>query len=70
MELGKLEALYAALKSAVDCRSRKAGRFRRTLAGAMITLSGGKLTVERAPARRTGAKNGQPGRKGPFTKPR
>ena len=29
----------------------KAGRFRRTLAGAMITLSAAKLTVERAPAR-------------------
>ena len=37
-----------------------ARRFRRTLAGAMITLSGAKLTVEPAPPRRTGAKTGKP----------
>jgi len=49
LELGKLEALLQALKG------RKQGgreRFRRTLAGAVITLSGGRLVVERAPARR------------------
>jgi tRNA(Ile)-lysidine synthase len=45
VELGKLEALYDALRQA---RSR----LRRTLAGAVITLSGEGLTVERAPPRR------------------
>jgi tRNA(Ile)-lysidine synthase len=45
VELGKLEALYDALRQA---RSR----LRRTLAGALITLSGEGLTVERAPPRR------------------
>jgi tRNA(Ile)-lysidine synthase len=50
VELGKLESLYGAL-----CAPHS-GRFRRTLAGAMVTLSRGKLTVERAPPRRSGAK--------------
>jgi tRNA(Ile)-lysidine synthase len=70
VELGKLEALCAALELPLDTwrAAGKAGRFRRTLAGAMITLSGGKLTVERAPARRTGAKNGTSGPKALFTK--
>jgi tRNA(Ile)-lysidine synthase len=59
VELGKLEALCEALAQA---RSR----LRRTLAGALITLESDRLTVERAPARRTVAmrKNG----KGRFTK--
>jgi tRNA(Ile)-lysidine synthase len=48
VELGKLEALYAQLRSA---RSR----LRRTLAGALITLGSEHLIVERAPARRRGA---------------
>lgn len=61
-ELRQLETLYEQL-----CR---AGRLRRTLAGALVTRSGGKLTVERAPPRRTAAKTGEPGRKPPFTKPR
>lgn len=52
VELAKLEALEKALDSA-----RKAGKpFRRSLAGAIVTLtgdkSGGKIVVERAPARR------------------
>ena len=46
VELGKLEALHAAL---VD--SLGTVRFRRTLAGALVTRSGDSLTVERAPAR-------------------
>jgi tRNA(Ile)-lysidine synthase len=46
VELAKLEALYEALRQA---RSR----LRRTLAGALITLAGDRLTVERAPARQT-----------------
>jgi tRNA(Ile)-lysidine synthase len=72
VELGKLEALHAALDGPVlDALSgpAKAGRFRRTLAGAMITVSGTKLTVERAPSRRTGVKTGGRGPKTPFTKP-
>jgi len=47
VELGKLEALYAALRKAPR------ERVRRTLAGALVTLCDGRLTVERAPARRT-----------------
>ncbi|MBV9261205.1 MAG: tRNA lysidine(34) synthetase TilS [Pseudolabrys sp.] len=46
VELGKLEALFAALR-AVDGQP-----FRRTLAGALVTAGGGQLTVETAPARR------------------
>ena len=45
VELGKLESLYDSLRQA---RSR----LRRTLAGALITLGGELLMVERAPARR------------------
>jgi tRNA(Ile)-lysidine synthase len=45
VELGKLEFLYDALR-----QSRE--RLRRTLAGAMVTLGGGRLVIERAPARR------------------
>jgi len=47
VELGKLEALLEAAG-----RKRDAGRFRRTLAGAVITVDRGRLAVERAPARR------------------
>jgi tRNA(Ile)-lysidine synthase len=48
VELGKLEAL----KSALDCAQTAGnGRFRRTLAGAVVTLTGRQLTVERAPPR-------------------
>ena len=49
VELGKLEALYAAVRKAAP------HRVRRTLAGALVTLAHGRLTVERAPARRTAA---------------
>jgi tRNA(Ile)-lysidine synthase len=49
VELGKLEALAAALPLQPN---QPAARFRRTLAGAMVTLGRGRLTVERAPARR------------------
>jgi tRNA(Ile)-lysidine synthase len=45
IELAKLETLYGALRAAHS-------RLRRTLAGALITLSDRQLTVERAPARR------------------
>jgi tRNA(Ile)-lysidine synthase len=47
VELGKLEALHAAMG-----KSRAGARFRRTLAGAMVTLTPEWLTVARAPARR------------------
>jgi tRNA(Ile)-lysidine synthase len=53
VELAKLEALYEALR---QTRSR----LRRTLAGALITLSSGRLTVERAPARRASANRRAP----------
>jgi tRNA(Ile)-lysidine synthase len=46
LRLGKLETLYEALASA-----RGKGRTRRTLAGALVTLGGTRLTVERAPPR-------------------
>jgi len=55
VELAKLEALYDSLR-------RARSGLRRTLAGALITLGADRLTVERAPARRTPAmrKTGNP----------
>lgn len=48
-ELAKLEAL----KSALDTAQMAGGkRFRRSLAGAIVTLAGDRLTIERAPPRR------------------
>ena len=47
VELGKLEALHAAL-----LENPNPARFRRTLAGSLVTLGRGALRVERAPARR------------------
>jgi tRNA(Ile)-lysidine synthase len=77
VELAKLEALCGSLAAPIDAALDGVNprRFRRTLAGAMITLSGTKLTVERAPSRRTGAKPRQSGPKPlspktPFTKAR
>lgn len=64
VELGKLEALHTALVGSMAQKGRSA-RFRRTLAGALVTLAG-EITVERAPPRRSGVKS----HKGPFTKPR
>jgi tRNA(Ile)-lysidine synthase len=46
-ELGKLETLHEALADAIYD-----GRFRRTLAGAVVTLGRGKLTIEQAPPRK------------------
>jgi tRNA(Ile)-lysidine synthase len=62
VELGKLEALQAAMMA-----KRPAGaRFRRTLAGAMVTLTPEALTVEQAPARRNALTKPGPGaNKGP-----
>ena len=48
VELGKLEALYDDLR-----RTPAKMRFRRTLAGAIVTFSRDNLTVERAPTRRS-----------------
>jgi tRNA(Ile)-lysidine synthase len=48
VELAKLESLNAELKSA---QNRAEPRFRRTLAGAQVTLADGKILVERAPPR-------------------
>jgi tRNA(Ile)-lysidine synthase len=72
VELGKLEALCASLEGPLAdvMLGTDPRRFRRTLAGAMITLSGAKLTVERAPSRRTGTKPRKSGPKTPFTKAR
>ena len=56
IELAKLEALQAALSHAADANTAgKSGpRWRRTLAGALVTLEKDRITVETAPARRTG----------------
>ena len=48
VELGKLEALKCAVDRAQTARE---GRFRRTLAGAVVTLTDRQLIVERAPPR-------------------
>jgi tRNA(Ile)-lysidine synthase len=79
-DLNQLETLYLELREAIQAAEFGfEGRpLRRTLAGAMITLSGDKLTVERAPPRRAGAKlrsksgtkPGKPVRKATFTKSR
>jgi tRNA(Ile)-lysidine synthase len=50
VELGKLELLYEALRTAQES-------VRRTLAGALVTLRADHLTVERAPPRRGKAKS-------------
>jgi tRNA(Ile)-lysidine synthase len=49
VELGKLELVYDSLKP-------PASQVRRTLAGALVSLRDGKLTIERAPPRRAAAK--------------
>lgn len=49
VELAKLEALTAALNTA---QGAKTGHFRRSLAGALVSLAGGQILVERAPPRR------------------
>jgi tRNA(Ile)-lysidine synthase len=51
LRLGRLEALYEAI--ARGCATPGRGdRVRRTLAGVMVTLAGGEVTIERAPPRR------------------
>lgn len=53
VELAKLETLKAALDAAQNA-GQKGGnaRFRRSLAGAIVTIAGRQITVERAPPRR------------------
>ena len=57
VELAKLEALKAALDAA---QKTGKGAFRRSLAGALVTLLGNKITVERAPSRRQTSLTTQP----------
>lgn len=59
VELGKLEELYQALRTS-------GAPLRRTLAGALVTLRGGRLVVERAPPRREQTARGAGNRR--FTK--
>jgi tRNA(Ile)-lysidine synthase len=59
VELGKLEWLYQVLNTSPV-------PLRRTLAGAVVTLRGGRLVIERAPPRRTAAARGSGNRR--FTK--
>jgi tRNA(Ile)-lysidine synthase len=59
VELAKLEALSAALAEALV----RSVPFRRTLAGAVVTLRRNRLTVDRAPARRNAGRLAHPGRK-------
>jgi tRNA(Ile)-lysidine synthase len=60
VELGKLEALMAALAHALSDHSA-AERFRRTLAGAVVTRLGNRIVIERAPTRRTRLKRAKSG---------
>jgi hypothetical protein len=55
VQLAKLEALHAALGGASAGDRAKTFRLRRTLGGAMVTLTEKSLVIERAPARRAGA---------------
>jgi tRNA(Ile)-lysidine synthase len=66
-ELGKLEAFYGAMHEALSAYSLPEGvepvlkfeKFRRTLAGALVTVDREKITVEPAPPRRSGQKSGR-----------
>lgn len=58
VELGKLEAMAAALYGPLITAVHDTGYpmpFRRTLAGAVVTLKAGEIVVERAPVRRSRA---------------
>ena len=62
MELGKLEAFHDAMHESLDAYAwpadieptLKFAKFRRTLAGALVTVARDQITVEPAPPRRTG----------------
>jgi tRNA(Ile)-lysidine synthase len=49
VQLGKLETLYESFMTAQKSSANM--RWRRTLAGALVTVAGGRLTIEEAPAR-------------------
>jgi tRNA(Ile)-lysidine synthase len=59
VQLGKLESFAEALAAA----STAPVRFRRTLAGAVVTLAGDRIAVDRAPARRNRAATVKPPRR-------
>lgn len=62
VELAKLEALKEALDSAQKAGRKSAnGRFRRSLAGAIVTFTGPAVVVERAPPRRALTTRGRSG---------
>jgi tRNA(Ile)-lysidine synthase len=52
VELGKLEALFEAIQEGFARRPSRYGRFRRTLAGALVEVGKDAIAVTRAPARR------------------
>jgi len=52
VELGKLEALFDAIQEGFARRPSRYGRFRRTLAGALVTVGQDTIVVVRAPPRR------------------
>ena len=56
VELGKLEALFAAVQAAI----REDRRLRRTLAGATVTVDRETVTIGRAPARRSAVRRPKP----------
>jgi tRNA(Ile)-lysidine synthase len=66
-ELGKLEAFYKAMGESLDVYAMPADveptlkfmRFRRTLAGALVTVARDRITVEPAPPRRTAQRTGR-----------
>ena len=60
VEFGKLEALGEALDAAV---AGGVPRFRRTLAGAMVSLQKNCIVIDQAPARRSGPRHGNVPRK-------
>jgi tRNA(Ile)-lysidine synthase len=71
VELRKLESLYEALSAASSSGRGETVWLRRTLAGALVTLTGTGLAVERAPARRgvpvgTALTTGRSSRSGGF----
>jgi hypothetical protein len=67
VELGKLEAFYDSMQEALDAhawpvaveRVLKFAKFRRTLAGALVTVARDKITIEPAPPRRTAQRGGR-----------
>ena len=56
VELGKVETLFESL--AAVSALRQTTRLRRTLAGAMVTLAAGRLTIGRAPTRKATLNHG------------